>query len=80
MAWMADNTSQENREACLEQWATRLRHIEQKASLFFHPREDYSDEQRLRPGIEAKTGFQWNSPAGQTRDAAAGAHTDNLKK
>ncbi|MEN4600486.1 hypothetical protein ABEG75_21265 [Pantoea agglomerans] len=44
MAWMADNTSQEIREACLEKWATRLRHIEQEAPLFFHPREDYIDE------------------------------------
>jgi NAD(P)H dehydrogenase (quinone) len=77
---MADNMSQENREACLDQWATRLRHIEQEAPLFFHPREDYTDEQRLRPGIVAKTGFQWNPPAGQTHDAAAGAYTNNLKK
>jgi NAD(P)H dehydrogenase (quinone) len=77
---MADNTSQENREACLDQWATRLRHIEQEAPLFFHPREDYTDEQRLRPGIEAKTAFQWNSPACQTHNVAAAAYTNNLKK
>ncbi|MBT8498234.1 hypothetical protein DH20_22685 [Pantoea agglomerans] len=61
MAWMADNTSQENIEACLEQWATRLRYIEQEAPLFFHSREDYTDEQRLRPGIEAKTSFSVES-------------------
>lgn len=79
MAWMADNTSQENRDEYLEPWATRLRHIEQETPLFFHPREDYTDEQRLRPGIEAKTGFQWNSSAGQTH-AAVRTYTCNLKK
>lgn len=80
MAWMADNTSQECRETYLAQWAERLRHIEQETPLFFHPREDYTDEQRLRPGVEARSGFQWNPSAGQEHDAAAREYTRRLQK
>lgn len=78
MAWMADNASHECRKTYLDQWAERLRHIEQETPLFFHPREDYTDEQRLRPGVEARSGFQWNPSAGQEHDNAAQTHTRKI--
>lgn len=80
MAWMADSTSEEERKCLLQRWASRLCDIQQESPMFFHPHEDYTDEQRLRPDVQAKTGFQWHPSAGQTHDAAADTYTRNLKK
>lgn len=80
MAWKAEGSSQQEREEYLARWASRLQDIEHEAPLFFHPREDYNEEQRLRPGIKAQTGFQWNPLADQNHDDAARAYTRNLKK
>lgn len=48
------------RQAQLERYAAHLRRIETVEPLFFHPREDYGSNQRLLPGVEARSGFQRN--------------------
>lgn len=79
MAWSADNTSPTVREGYLNQWADRLKGIGDEKPLYFHSREDYGQDQRLRPGVAARTGFQWNPSAGQTHDDAARTYVNNLK-
>ncbi|MNW13209.1 hypothetical protein D3C71_2110970 [compost metagenome] len=34
--------------------------------LFMHPWSDYDETQRLKPGVEAKSGVQWNPLSGQS--------------
>jgi len=55
----------------LEGFAARLYTIESAEPLFFHPREDYGDDQRLKPGVIARSGFQWNPGTGQSHADAA---------
>lgn len=80
MVWMPGNLTESEREAALESWAIRIGSIENEEPLFFHGREDYTSEQRLRPDVIAKTGFQWNPSAGQTHEIAARQYTNHLKK
>ncbi|MFE3901268.1 NAD(P)H-dependent oxidoreductase [Streptomyces sp. NPDC059153] len=63
-------TEQERKER-LDAYAERLRTIETTEPLFFHTREDYGPDQRLLPGVKARSGFQWNPSAGQEQAAAA---------
>lgn len=80
MVWMPGNLTDAEREGALELWAGRLSHIENEAPLFFHGRDDYTADQRLRPDVTAKSGFQWNPSAGQTHENAARQYTNNLKQ
>ncbi len=59
------------RDCMLEGFAARLCTIESAEPLFFHPREDYGDDQRLKPGVIARSGFQWNPGTGQSHADAA---------
>lgn len=66
------------RQAQLDSWRAHLQDIETLPPLFFHPLSDYDSEQRLKPGVVAKSGFQWNPHAGQTHDdACADSHTSS---
>jgi NAD(P)H dehydrogenase (quinone) len=75
VSWMPARVTAEERDAYLGSYDERLRTLEETPSLFFHPFEDYGPDQRLKPGVVARSGFQWNPGAGQTREEAADAHT-----
>ncbi len=59
-AFMPGRVSDEQRQAYLDAWADRLTTIETTPRLFFHPREDYGPDERLKPGVVARSGFQRN--------------------
>ena len=65
-AWMPARVDVAAREAYLTGYAERLRSIEQAEPLFFHPWSDYDDTRRLKPGVIARSGVQWNPRAGQS--------------
>lgn len=48
----------EGREKVLASWRERLLGLEQVSRLFFHPRSDYGDDERLRPHVQPRSGFQ----------------------
>ena len=70
-AWMAGRVTAAERQAYLDAFADRLRHPDQTEPLFFHPGADYDETQRLKPGVAARSGVQWNPQTGQTFEAAA---------
>ncbi|WP_431514088.1 NAD(P)H-dependent oxidoreductase [Variovorax sp. DAIF25] len=72
-AWMPARLSPQERQACLDAHAERLRGIEHIEPLFFHPWSDYDESQRLKPGVVARSGVQWNPRAGQSFEASASA-------
>ncbi len=72
-AWMPARLSPQERQACLDAHAERLRDIERIEPLFFHPWSDYDESQRLKPGVVARSGVQWNPRAGQDFEASASA-------
>ncbi|MFK0021182.1 NAD(P)H-dependent oxidoreductase [Streptomyces sp. NPDC090798] len=73
VAWMPGRVSPEQRAAYLEGYAERLLTLEDTETLFFHPAEDYGPDERLKQGVVARSGFQWNPAAGQERADAADA-------
>lgn len=75
VAWMPGNVSPEERVVYLEEYGHRLRNLDKIEPLFFHPREDYGPDQRLKSGVIARSGFQWNPRAGQERTDAADLFT-----
>ncbi len=66
--------SPEERQSYLDRYAARLRSIESAEPLFFHPFADYGPDQRLKPGVVARSGFQWNPAICQTHAEAAEAY------
>ena len=75
VAFMPARVSAEERQGMLEAYADRLRGLAETEPLFFHPRGDYGPDQRLKPGVPARSGFQWNPRAGQTREDAVDLFT-----
>jgi NAD(P)H dehydrogenase (quinone) len=69
----------DDRQAMLDAYAAHLKRTESTDSLYFHPREDYDESQRLKPGVIARSGFQWNPDAGQSHDDAARDFTPTLE-
>jgi NAD(P)H dehydrogenase (quinone) len=66
VAWMPGAVSPEERQAYLADYAQKLSHLDQTKPLFFHPAADYGPDQRLKPGVVARSGFQWNpNPVGK---------------
>jgi len=53
-AWVGD----EGRQTILEQYADRLRHIENDEPMYFHGLDDYDEQSRLKPEIEPATPCQ----------------------
>jgi len=70
-AWMPGKVPDTERAAYLAAWRKRLETLETTEPLFFHPWSDYDDSQRLKPGVIARSGVQWNPTAGQTFEDAA---------
>ncbi|MGA5481620.1 NAD(P)H-dependent oxidoreductase [Pseudomonas siliginis] len=68
VAWMPGSVSLEVRNNYLAAYEIRLRLLPATQTLFFHPREDYGSDQRLKPSVLARSGFQWNPRAGQCHD------------
>ncbi len=54
IAYSVAYRSDDERQAMLDGWADRLRAIETDAPLFFHPRAEFTDDWRLRPGVEPR--------------------------
>jgi len=73
-AWAPAKASEQEREGYLQEYAERLRHLDRLEPLYFHPWSDYDDTQRLKPGIQARSGVQWNPRAGQTFEASASSY------
>ncbi len=74
-AWMPGRVTADEREVCLGAFANRLRRLDPTEPLFFHPWSDCDETQRLKPGIAARSGVQWNPHSGQTFEAAAVDHS-----
>ncbi|MCX2708195.1 MULTISPECIES: NAD(P)H-dependent oxidoreductase [Pseudomonas] len=79
-AWMPAQVTPEEREEYLQSYAQRLCALEEIEPLFFHPREDYDDNQQLKPGVRARSGVQWNPRADQTFAASASSFADRTKQ
>lgn len=60
VAYMPGRLSQGEREACLEAYRMRLQTLDATPRLYFHPAEDYGPNQRLKPGVLARSGVQRN--------------------
>src|SRR5262245_47615008 len=74
-AAMPGKVSADERRGDLAALSERLKDIDASEPLFFHPMSDYDDTQRLKPGVKARSGIQWNPRAGQTRLEAAEEYT-----
>lgn len=59
-AFMPGRIAAPEREAIIEAWRRRLTEIETTPRLFFHPRDDYGPDERLKPGVLARSGVQRN--------------------
>jgi NAD(P)H dehydrogenase (quinone) len=70
-AWMPSRVSALERQAYLDSFAERLQSVERTEPLFFHPWSDYDESQRLKAGVAARSGVQWNPRASQTFEASA---------
>ncbi|MGH7462001.1 MAG: NAD(P)H-dependent oxidoreductase [Longimicrobiales bacterium] len=73
-AWMPARVTDEDRDAYLEAYAARLKSLDDTEPLFFHPWSDYDETQRLKPGVAARSGVQWNPRAGQSFEDSAQAY------
>jgi len=76
-AWMPARVSSEERTRYLKTYAERLESLDACEPLYFHPWNDYDETQRLKPGVLAKSGVQWNPQAGQTFEESANSYSTN---
>lgn len=60
VAYMPGRVGPEGREAYLAAYRERLLGLETAPRLFFHPAEDYGPNERLKPGVRARSGVQRN--------------------
>lgn len=60
VAFMPDRAGEDGRKAYLEAYRKRLNQLDETPRLFFHPTEDYGPNERLKPGILARSGIQRN--------------------
>ncbi|BCG89963.1 NAD(P)H dehydrogenase [Mesorhizobium sp. 113-3-9] len=61
VAYMPGRVGDDDRQAYLEAYGKRLAEIDDTPRLFFHPAEDYGKNERLKPGVLARSGVQRNS-------------------
>ncbi len=69
--WMPARVSLQERSAYLAAYAKRLESLDSTEPLFFHPWSDYDESQRLKQGVAARSGVQWNPRSGQTFEQSA---------
>lgn len=60
IAYMPGRIGQAGREAYLEEYRMRLRDLSSTPKLFFHAAEDYGPNERLKPGVLARSTVQRN--------------------
>jgi NAD(P)H dehydrogenase (quinone) len=60
IAYMPSRLALEVRANYLEAYRQRLLELDTAPRLFFHPAEDYGPNERLKPGIPARSGVQRN--------------------
>lgn len=60
VAYMPGRLTKEERAQYLDAYRKRLLEIDITPRLFFHPAEDYGPNERLKPGILARSGVQRN--------------------
>ncbi|WP_296746892.1 NAD(P)H-dependent oxidoreductase [Mesorhizobium sp.] len=60
VAYMPGRVGDDGRKAYLEAYRKRLGDIDDTPRLFFHPAEDYGKNERLKPGVLARSGVQRN--------------------
>ncbi len=60
VAWMPGRVDAVERGAYLTAYRGRLASLDAVEPLFFHPWDDYDESQRLKPGVVARSGVQWN--------------------
>ncbi|MCX2698553.1 NAD(P)H-dependent oxidoreductase [Ochrobactrum chromiisoli] len=60
IAYMPGRVGDDGRTAYLEAFRKRLTEIETTPRLFFHSAEDYGANERLKPGVLARSGVQRN--------------------
>ena len=61
VAYMPGRVGPSGREAYLEAYYKRLLALETTPKLFFHPAADYGPNERLKPGVLARSGVQRNT-------------------
>lgn len=57
-SYMVARLADADRAEILERFAHELQGIDSRPHLFFHPRSDYGDDERLLPTVEPRSGFQ----------------------
>jgi NAD(P)H dehydrogenase (quinone) len=60
VAYMPGRVGEAEREGYLEAYRKRLLELDKTPRLFFHPAEDYGPNERLKPGVLARSGVQRN--------------------
>jgi NAD(P)H dehydrogenase (quinone) len=60
VAHMPGRVGDDGRKSYLETYRKRLEDIDGTPRLFFHPAEDYGKNERLKPGVLARSGVQRN--------------------
>jgi len=60
IAYMPGNVDEATRAQQLNGLKIRLENIDQTPRLFFHPKDDYGPDERLKPGVIARSGQQRN--------------------
>jgi NAD(P)H dehydrogenase (quinone) len=60
VAYMPGRVGPEGRQAYLDAYRAKLEAIDGAPRLFFHPAEDYGPDERLKPGVVARSGVQRN--------------------
>lgn len=60
VAYMPGRVSAEQRQAYLDGYRQRLLDLDAAPRLFFHPAQDYGPNERLKPGVIARSGVQKN--------------------
>ncbi|KQW72411.1 NAD(P)H-dependent oxidoreductase [Ensifer sp. Root127] len=60
VAYMPGRVGADGRKTYLDSYKKRLGELEATPRLFFHPREDYGTDERLKPGVLARSGVQRN--------------------
>jgi NAD(P)H dehydrogenase (quinone) len=60
VAYMPGRVGDDGRKAYLEAYRKRIEEIDETPRLFFHAAEDYGKNERLKPGVLARSGVQRN--------------------